>query len=134
MIGSAPRTGRKAIRSVARALHEDAKLRALGVPIVIAGIGGSVSVVAANSWMNQPSGFTLRNGHVVAVDLETVGIDLTEEYCETARWLNQLMGLEDRISIRLTVILCPFISSRSCRSANWMSEKFLFLKIVCDIF
>jgi sarcosine/dimethylglycine N-methyltransferase len=27
-------------------------------------------------------------------------IDLTEEYCETARWLNQLTGLDDRISVR----------------------------------
>ncbi len=40
-----------------------------GVPIVIAGIGGSVSVVAANSWMNEPSGFTLNSaGKVVDVD------------------------------------------------------------------
>ncbi len=30
-----------------------------GVPIVIAGIGGSASVIAANAWMNAPSGFTL---------------------------------------------------------------------------
>jgi cytochrome d ubiquinol oxidase subunit I len=30
-----------------------------GVPIVIAGIGGAFSVVAANSWMNQPGGFRL---------------------------------------------------------------------------
>ena len=30
-----------------------------GVPIVVAGIGGSASVVAANAWMNDPSGFTL---------------------------------------------------------------------------
>lgn len=30
-----------------------------GVPIVIAGLGGAVSVVAANSWMNQPAGFEL---------------------------------------------------------------------------
>jgi len=29
-----------------------------GVPIVIAGIGGAFSVVAVNSWMNQPQGFT----------------------------------------------------------------------------
>src|SRR6478752_7114861 len=28
------------------------------VPIVISGIGGAFSVVAANSWMNQPQGFT----------------------------------------------------------------------------
>ena len=27
-----------------------------GVPIVIAGIGGTVSVVAANAWMNEPAG------------------------------------------------------------------------------
>src|SRR5439155_6516365 len=30
-----------------------------GVPIAICGIGGALSVVAANSWMNQPQGFTL---------------------------------------------------------------------------
>ncbi len=29
-----------------------------GVPIVIAGVGGAFSVVAVNSWMNQPQGFT----------------------------------------------------------------------------
>ena len=40
-----------------------------GVPIVVAGIGGSVSVVAANAWMNSPSGFTLDgDGDVVSVD------------------------------------------------------------------
>lgn len=30
-----------------------------GVPMFITGIGGAFSVVAANSWMNQPQGFTL---------------------------------------------------------------------------
>jgi cytochrome d ubiquinol oxidase subunit I len=40
-----------------------------GVPIVIAGIFGSVSVVAANAWMNAPAGFTLDSkGNVVDVD------------------------------------------------------------------
>jgi cytochrome d ubiquinol oxidase subunit I len=40
-----------------------------GVPIVIAGIGGTVSVVAANAWMNEPAGFTLNQaGNVVDVD------------------------------------------------------------------
>src|SRR4051812_36879327 len=28
------------------------------VPIVIAGVGGAFAVVAANSWMNQPGGYT----------------------------------------------------------------------------
>ena len=40
-----------------------------GVPVVITGILGSVSVVAANAWMNSPEGFTLdSNGEVVDVD------------------------------------------------------------------
>jgi cytochrome d ubiquinol oxidase subunit I len=40
-----------------------------GVPIVIAGIGGTFSVVAANAWMNHPGGFRLNDaGRVVDVD------------------------------------------------------------------
>ena len=40
-----------------------------GVPVVLAGIGGTVSVVAANAWMNEPGGFTLNQaGEVVDVD------------------------------------------------------------------
>jgi cytochrome bd ubiquinol oxidase subunit I len=40
-----------------------------GVPIVVAGIGGTLSVVAANAWMNEPAGFTLNDaGEVVDVD------------------------------------------------------------------
>jgi cytochrome d ubiquinol oxidase subunit I len=40
-----------------------------GVPIVLAGIGGTLAVIAANSWMNQPAGFTLNGaGKVVHVD------------------------------------------------------------------
>jgi ubiquinone/menaquinone biosynthesis C-methylase UbiE len=46
------------------------------------GIGGTARYIAERS-----------RCHVVAVDL-------TEEYCETARWLNQLVGLDDRISVR----------------------------------
>ena len=39
-----------------------------GVPIPICGIGGAFSVVAVNSWMNQPQGFTLTNGEVTDVE------------------------------------------------------------------
>jgi cytochrome d ubiquinol oxidase subunit I len=40
-----------------------------GVPIVLAGIMGSVSVIAANAWMNAPSGFTLNEaGDIVEVN------------------------------------------------------------------
>jgi cytochrome d ubiquinol oxidase subunit I len=40
-----------------------------GVPIVIAGIGGAFSVVAVNSWMNQPQGYELdAAGNVINVE------------------------------------------------------------------
>src|SRR4051794_26036 len=39
-----------------------------GAPIVIAGIGGAVSVIAANAWMNEPSGFAVDSaGKVTSV-------------------------------------------------------------------
>jgi cytochrome d ubiquinol oxidase subunit I len=40
-----------------------------GLPVVLSGVGGTFSVVAANSWMNAPSGVTLRDGKVVDVDV-----------------------------------------------------------------
>src|SRR5262249_2874389 len=46
------------------------------------GIGGTARYIAERS-----------RCHVTAVDL-------TEEYCATARWLNQLAGLDDRITVR----------------------------------
>src|SRR3954454_19592719 len=38
-----------------------------GVPVVLSGIGGTASVVAANAWMNRPGGFTMRDGEIVDV-------------------------------------------------------------------
>jgi cytochrome d ubiquinol oxidase subunit I len=40
-----------------------------GVPVAVAGIGGAFSVVAVNSWMNQPDGFKIASdGSVTSVD------------------------------------------------------------------
>jgi cytochrome d ubiquinol oxidase subunit I len=39
-----------------------------GVPIVITGIGGAFSVVAVNSWMNQPQGYAPASGDVTSVE------------------------------------------------------------------
>jgi cytochrome d ubiquinol oxidase subunit I len=40
-----------------------------GVPMVVTGVGGALSVIAANAWMNQPQGFTLdAAGKVVDVE------------------------------------------------------------------
>src|SRR3954447_14118327 len=39
------------------------------VPVIISGIGGTVSVVAANAWMNEPGGFTLSSsGKITKVE------------------------------------------------------------------
>ena len=39
-----------------------------GLPVVVAGLAGTASVVAANGWMNLPGGITVRDGRVVDVD------------------------------------------------------------------
>jgi cytochrome bd ubiquinol oxidase subunit I len=39
-----------------------------GVPIVVTGLGGAFSVVAVNSWMNQPGGYSPSTGDVTSVD------------------------------------------------------------------
>ncbi len=39
-----------------------------GIPIVIAGITGSLFVIAVNGWMNKPGGFELRGGEAVDVE------------------------------------------------------------------
>jgi cytochrome d ubiquinol oxidase subunit I len=38
-----------------------------GIPIIIAGVSGSLFVIAVNAWMNHPTGFELRGGKVVDV-------------------------------------------------------------------
>src|ERR1700761_4020106 len=40
-----------------------------GVPIALSGIFGAMSVIAVNSWMNTPGGFTQRNGRITSVDV-----------------------------------------------------------------
>jgi cytochrome bd ubiquinol oxidase subunit I len=41
---------------------------ASGIPIIITGFTGSLTVIAVNAWMNHPGGFHLRAGKVVDVD------------------------------------------------------------------
>jgi cytochrome bd ubiquinol oxidase subunit I len=41
---------------------------AAGVPIVLAGISGSLMVISVNGWMNNPTGFRIENGEVVDVE------------------------------------------------------------------
>ena len=54
-----------------------------GMPIVVAGVLGAMSVVAANSWMNSPAGYTLRHGKITSVDPVSVFFNASTPY-ETA--------------------------------------------------
>jgi cytochrome d ubiquinol oxidase subunit I len=40
-----------------------------GVPIAVSGIFGAMSVIAVNSWMNQPGGFTESGGRITSVNV-----------------------------------------------------------------
>jgi cytochrome d ubiquinol oxidase subunit I len=39
-----------------------------GVPVVVTGLGGAFSVVAVNSWMNQPQGYSPTTGDITSVE------------------------------------------------------------------
>jgi cytochrome d ubiquinol oxidase subunit I len=39
-----------------------------GIPVVLAGLTGSLFVISVNAWMNHPSGFRIENGRAVDVD------------------------------------------------------------------
>ena len=54
-----------------------------GMPIVVSGMLGAMSVVAANSWMNSPAGYTLSHGKITSVDPVSVFFNASTPY-ETA--------------------------------------------------
>jgi cytochrome bd ubiquinol oxidase subunit I len=54
-----------------------------GMPIVVFGILGAMSVVAANSWMNTPAGYKLSHGKITSVDPVAVFFNASTPY-ETA--------------------------------------------------
>ncbi len=70
----------------------------------LAEVSGTGRVLDAGSGIGGTSRFLVdRYGCTVA------GIDLTEEYCETSRWLNGLVGLDSRITVaRGDVTELPF--------------------------
>ena len=51
-----------------------------GVPMVVAGVLGAMSVIAANSWMNSPAGFTLSHGKITEVDPLSVYFNAATPY------------------------------------------------------
>ncbi len=57
-----------------------------GMPIAVFGVLGALSVVAANSWMNSPAGYTLSHGKITSVDPVSVFFNTSTPY-ETAHML-----------------------------------------------
>jgi cytochrome d ubiquinol oxidase subunit I len=57
-----------------------------GMPIVVGGILGAMSVVAANSWMNAPAGYALTDGKITSVDPLSVFFNALTPY-ETTHML-----------------------------------------------
>src|SRR6202044_1751855 len=51
-----------------------------GLPIAVSGIFGAMSVIAVNSWMNTPGGFTQRDGRITSVDIWQVFFSRSASY------------------------------------------------------
>jgi cytochrome d ubiquinol oxidase subunit I len=62
----------------------------VGLPVAIAGVGGSTCVIAVNGWMNQPRGFEVRDGDVVIVP--DGYHPFTATHGDDAYYLNALAG------------------------------------------
>jgi cytochrome d ubiquinol oxidase subunit I len=62
-----------------------------GMPIVVSGILGAIAVVAANSWMNSPAGYTLKNGQISSVDPVSVFFNPATPYEATHMLLSTYM-------------------------------------------
>ncbi|MET9492136.1 class I SAM-dependent methyltransferase [Nocardia sp. NPDC006630] len=77
---------------------------ATGQLVDLAGITAADDVLDAGSGIGGTARFVAGHCHC-----RVTAVDLTEEYCDTARWLNQLVGLDDRISVqRADVTELPF--------------------------
>jgi cytochrome d ubiquinol oxidase subunit I len=50
-----------------------------GVPIVLSAIGGTLAIVSANAWMNEPSGFTLNSAGEVT-DVDPLGVIFNDAF------------------------------------------------------
>jgi SAM-dependent methyltransferase len=59
------------------------------------GITPETEVLDAGTGIGGTARFVANRCHC-----RVIAIDLTDEYCETARWLNRLVGLDDRIAVR----------------------------------
>jgi ubiquinone/menaquinone biosynthesis C-methylase UbiE len=68
---------------------------ATGQLVDLAGITSESAVLDAGSGVGGTARYVADHS-----GCRVTAVDLTEEYCETNRWLNRLVGLDDRISVR----------------------------------
>jgi SAM-dependent methyltransferase len=68
---------------------------ATGQLVDLAGITSETRVLDAGSGVGGTARYVADH-----CGCQVTAVDLTEEYCETSRWLNRLVGLDDRISVR----------------------------------
>jgi sarcosine/dimethylglycine N-methyltransferase len=73
----------------------------------LAGITGQDRVLDAGAGIGGTSRFL-----AATYGCQVTAVDLTQEYCETARWLNELTGLDGRITVRQAdVTVLPFAAA-----------------------
>jgi sarcosine/dimethylglycine N-methyltransferase len=68
---------------------------ATGQLVDLAGITSESAVLDAGSGIGGTARYVADH-----CGCPVTAVDLTDEYCETSRWLNQLVGLDDRITVR----------------------------------
>ena len=68
---------------------------ATGQLVDLAGITSETRVLDAGSGVGGTARYVADH-----CGCQVTAVDLTDEYCETSRWLNRLVGLDDRISVR----------------------------------
>lgn len=77
---------------------------ATGQLVELMGITGESAVLDAGSGVGGTARYVASH-----CGCPVTAVDLTDEYCDTARWLNRLVGLDDRISVhRADVTELPF--------------------------
>jgi cytochrome bd ubiquinol oxidase subunit I len=113
-----------------------------GIPVVVAGFTGSLTVISVNAWMNNPSGFTLEGGRVTDVrPLEALfGNDyLWHEYVHmylaayivagflTAgvyawSWLRGRRGRYERVALVVPLTVAAFASPVQIVVGDWAAR------------
>ncbi|MDX6541530.1 MAG: cytochrome bd ubiquinol oxidase subunit [Gaiellales bacterium] len=110
-----------------------------GIPVIVAGIAGSLMVIAVNGWMNHPGGFRIVDGRVVDVhpwsalfDNRTFWHELVHMYlagymvvgfgvaaCYAWGWLRGRRGRYERIALAIPLAAAAIASPLQVVVGDW---------------